>query len=71
VQNIAIWHDRLGRDVDEIASEYDLDLADIYAALAYYFAHHETIDTSIRESQAFVADMKQRTLSKLPTNRQI
>lgn len=37
VQNIAIWHERLGRGADEIASEYDLSLEEIYAALAYYF----------------------------------
>jgi len=58
VQNIAIWHDRLGWSVDEIPSEYDLDLADIYAALAYYFAHREEIDQSIREREAFVKELR-------------
>jgi uncharacterized protein (DUF433 family) len=65
VQNIAIWHDRLGRSADEIASEHDLELADIYAALAYYFAHREEIDASIREGRAFVEAMRQQTPSKL------
>ena len=65
VQNIAIWHDRLGWDADEIASEYDLELADIYAALAYYFAHREEIDQSIREGRAFVEEMRRKTPSKL------
>jgi uncharacterized protein (DUF433 family) len=65
VQNIAIWHDRLGRSADEIASEYDLELADIYAALAYYFAHREEIDQSIREAKAFAEEMRRRTPSKL------
>lgn len=65
VQNIAIWHDRLGRSADEIASEYDLELADIYAALAYYFAHREEIDQSIRESKAFVEELRRQTPSKL------
>lgn len=65
VQNIAIWHDRLGWSADEIASEYDLELADIYAALAYYFAHREEIDQSIREGKAFVEEMRQKTPSKL------
>jgi uncharacterized protein (DUF433 family) len=36
VQNIVIWHELLGRSADEIATEYDLTLADIYAALAYF-----------------------------------
>ena len=65
VQNVAIWHDRLGRSADEIASEYDLELADIYAALAYYFAHREEIDVSIRESRAFIEEMQRETPSKL------
>jgi len=65
VQNIAIWHDRLGWDADEIASECDLELADIYAALAYYFAHREEIDQSIREGKAFVEEMRRKTSSKL------
>ena len=65
VQNIAIWHDRLGWSADEIASEYDLELADIYAALAYYFAHREEIDQAIREGKAFVEEMRRKTPSKL------
>ena len=70
VQNIAIWHDRLGWSADEIASEYDLELADIYAALAYYFAHREEIDQSIREGKAFVEEMRRKTPSKLEENLQ-
>jgi uncharacterized protein (DUF433 family) len=65
VQNIAIWHDRLGWSADEIASEYDLELADIYAALAYYFAHREEIDQSIRNGKAFAKEMRRKTASKL------
>ena len=44
VQNFVIWHDRLGKSADGIATGYDLDFADIYAALAYYFDHREEID---------------------------
>ena len=65
VQNIAIWIDQLGLSADEIASEYDVALADIYAALAYYFAHREAIDASIRESRAFIKEMRRKTPSKL------
>ena len=36
VENIVIWHERLGKSADEIASDYDITLADVYAALAYY-----------------------------------
>lgn len=65
VQDIAIWHERLGRSADEIATEYDLSLADVYAAMAYYFDHREVIDRDIEESQAFVAVLRQRTPSKV------
>ncbi len=35
VLNIVVWHERIGKSADEIAAEYDLTLADVYAALAY------------------------------------
>lgn len=65
VQNIVIWHDRLGWSADEIANAYDLDLADIYAALAYYFAHQSEIDRTIEKGEAFVEEMRRQTPSLL------
>ena len=65
VHDIAIWHERLGRSADEIASEYDLSLADVYAALAYYFDHREAIDREIEQSRAFVDALRVRTPSPL------
>ena len=53
VQRIAVWHERMGMTPDEIADQYQLDLADIYAALAYYFDHREVIDQNIRDDDAF------------------
>jgi len=58
VQDIVVWHERLGWSVDQIASEYDLSLADVYAALAYYFAHRKEVDRSIEKSRAFIERMK-------------
>jgi uncharacterized protein (DUF433 family) len=34
VHDIAIWHERLRKSADEIASEYDLTLGDVHGALA-------------------------------------
>ncbi len=65
VQNIAVWHERLGKSADEIASEYDLTLADVYAALAYYFDHRAEIDRSIAEGEAFVEALRERIPSKV------
>ncbi len=50
VENIVIWHERMGKTADEIASDYDVTLADVYAALAYYFDHREEIDQSLAET---------------------
>src|ERR671922_2190789 len=63
VQNIVIWHERLGMSADEIAAEYDLTLADIYAALAYYFDHREEIDARMAEDRAFAEALRARTPS--------
>jgi uncharacterized protein (DUF433 family) len=65
VQNVAVWHERMGKSVDEIATEYDLSVADVYAALTYYFDHREEIDRAIRESEAMVEGLRQRTPSRL------
>ncbi len=65
VQDVVIWHERMGKSADEIATEYDLLLADVYAALAYYFDHRVEIDASIREGEAFVEALRERTPSKL------
>ncbi len=65
VQSIVIWHERMGKSADEIATEYDLLLADVYAALAYYFDHRAEIDASIREGEAFVEALRESTPSKL------
>ena len=65
VKNIVIWHERMGKSADEIATEYDLTLADVYAALAYYFDHRAEINQSIEESKVFVKTLRKQTSSKL------
>ena len=54
----------MGKSADEIATEYELDLADIYAALAYYFDHRAQIDRSIEESKEWVKALRQSTPSQ-------
>lgn len=65
VQNIAIWHEWMGRAVDEIATDYELSISDVYAALAYYHDHREEIDKSIKEDDEFVEALRKQTPSKL------
>lgn len=65
VQNVVLWHERLGMNADEIAAEHDLTLADIHAALAYYFDHRQELDQAIEESEDFVEALRQKQPSKI------
>jgi len=65
VQDVAIWHNELGHSVDQIANDYNLSLADVYAALAYYHDHREQIDKSIKDGEKFVEEMKKKIPTKL------
>ena len=65
VQNVVIWHELLGLSADEIAAEYELTLADVYAALAYYYDHQAEIDKSIEDSESIVKTFGQKMPSKV------
>ncbi|MEL6353114.1 MAG: DUF433 domain-containing protein [Cyanobacteria bacterium J06627_28] len=52
VHRIAIWY-QLGHSAEEIAREYPhISLEGVYAALAYYLANRQTIDTEIESDEA-------------------
>jgi uncharacterized protein (DUF433 family) len=65
VQDIAIWHERMGKSPDEIASDFDLTLGDVHAALAYYFDHRAEIDRSIEEDNTLADALRSSMPSKL------
>lgn len=65
VQNVVIWHEWMGRSADEITTEYGLTLADVYAALTYYYDHRLEIDQAIKDDNAFVEALRQKTPSKM------
>ena len=65
VQNIVIWHEWMRLSADEIAAEYNLELSDVYAALAYYYDHREQINECIRTDEAFVEELRKKTHSKV------
>jgi uncharacterized protein (DUF433 family) len=65
VQDIVVWHERLGRSADEIATEYDLSLGDVYAALAYYYDHRERLEEDIRDDEELAAEQRSRIPSRL------
>jgi len=67
VQDIAVWHELLGMTPDEIVTEYpDLTLADVHAALSYYFDNLDDIQQDIRQSEQLVEAIRAMTPSKLP-----
>ena len=65
VEDIAIWQVKLGETVDEICSEYDLSLAEVHAALAYYYDHQAEIERDINEGGAFLNALRNSSPSKL------
>jgi len=66
VRDVAIWHEQWGYSPEEIVSHFpQLSLADVHAALAYYFDHRDEIQRHIQEADALVEAMKQAIPSKL------
>ena len=59
VQHVAAWHEWLGKSPDEIVAEHPgLTLADVHAALSYYYDHREQIDADIGADADFAAELK-------------
>lgn len=64
VQDIAIWHEKMGMSPDEIVSHYpSITLSDVYAALAYYHDHLEEIRQQIQEDEAFARELQAKSSS--------
>ena len=65
VQRIAVWH-KLGYSPEEIARKIEhLSLAQIHAALAYYYANRETIEADIAaEDEAYERLMREHYVSQ-------
>ena len=54
VQHVAIWHHQMGMSVATIAEKWELDEADVMAALAYYDQHRAAIDARTAEEEALL-----------------
>jgi uncharacterized protein (DUF433 family) len=52
VHDIVIAHLHLGESIEEVASNYELRLAEVYAALSYYYDHQAQIDAIIAQLEA-------------------
>jgi uncharacterized protein (DUF433 family) len=65
VADVVLMHRHLGRALEEIAGSYDLPLAAVYAAMAYYYDHKDEIDRSLEEEEALAEAFKKNNPSRL------
>lgn len=64
VSDLASWHTLAGLTPEQLASQFELDLARVHAALAYYYRHKAVIDAEIRDNSAQSEVWRQRLLSQ-------
>jgi uncharacterized protein (DUF433 family) len=53
VADVAIMHLKMGQSLAEIAGTYQLAMAAVYAAMAFYYDHRAEIDQRIAQADAF------------------
>jgi uncharacterized protein (DUF433 family) len=66
VLDVVRWHEHQGMSPDEIVSQFPtITLADVHAALAYYFDHIEEIQQEMRAERAFAGEFRRNNPSLL------
>jgi hypothetical protein len=71
VLDIVNWDEHQGLTPDEIVSQVpSITLAEVHAALAWYFDHVEEIQTEIREERALVNEACRNHLSQVDAKRE-
>lgn len=65
VGDIVLFHRRLGQSIEEIAGRFDLDLASVFAAMAFYYDHRTEVDAAIAADEAFAEAFRLRHPSVL------
>ncbi|MEM7590199.1 MAG: DUF433 domain-containing protein [Cyanobacteria bacterium P01_A01_bin.83] len=61
VATIAQLYLEMGETLEATASEYDLSLAAVFAAMAYYYDHKSEIDRQTAESRVWVEEIRNNT----------
>jgi uncharacterized protein (DUF433 family) len=59
VQRLQSLVEDAGKPAAEVAEQFDLDVADVYAALQYYHTHPEEMEEARRKRQRREADARQ------------
>ena len=65
VADKVIWHEMKGLSADEIATQHNISLVNVYAALAYYFDNQHLIEISMNDSERFIDILIEQNPSKL------
>ena len=65
VENIVVWHENKRRNAAQIAEEYDLTVAEVHAALAYYHDHRAEMDRAMELGREYVEACKRGSTSKV------
>ncbi len=67
VMDIVTWHEKRGYSPDQILDMFPgISLADVYAALAYYFDNRQEIEEDFRNSDEWAKWLKATIPSKIP-----
>lgn len=66
VMDVVLWHEMRGYSPDEIVAMFPgITLADVHAALAYYFDHSEEIRSDFKQEEELVEKLRPLFPSKL------
>jgi uncharacterized protein (DUF433 family) len=66
VQDMVIWSEKLGMSPDEIVHHHPtITLADIHAALAYYWDHRDEMERAIADEHDLVEEFRRGYKSPL------
>ncbi|NJL39351.1 MAG: DUF433 domain-containing protein [Leptolyngbyaceae cyanobacterium RM2_2_4] len=53
VADVALMYLKMGQSLEEIAGKYELSLASVHAAMAFYYDHRAEIDQRTAEAEAY------------------
>ncbi len=68
VTDIVMAHLFHNRTPSELASDYDISMAQVHAALAYYYEHKDELDADIRQQIAKARDLKEKGVGSKGTS---
>jgi uncharacterized protein (DUF433 family) len=62
-------HDRVkqfGKDPEAVADEFDLDIADVYHALAYYYGHQDELEAVRKRRERELDEIREEVAERRP-----